>query len=179
MGALFGGVEVACLNVDSVQADRALPGFLKQMGAGVEITGDSVKVSCDNLRPLRADLSECIDLLPTVAVLAAAADGTSELGGIARARLKESDRVAAVKEGLEKMGIEVSESRDSLTIVGAGPRGAVIDSHDDHRIAMAFSILGLYTGNTVITGAECVNKTFPQFWDILKSIGGAVTIYER
>jgi 3-phosphoshikimate 1-carboxyvinyltransferase len=149
------------------------------MGVGVEKTGDSVRVSGDNLRPLRADLSECIDLLPTVAILAAAADGTSELSGIARARLKESDRVAAVKEGLEKMGIEVSEARDSLTIAGARPQGAVIDSHGDHRIAMAFSILGLYAGNTVIIGAECVNKTFPQFWDILKSIGGAVTVYEQ
>jgi len=180
IGVLFGGMEVAHLNTESVQADRALLDLLKEMGAKVEADRDSVKVNgSGGLRPLQVDLSGCIDLLPTAAVLAAVVEGTSELSGIARARLKESDRVAAVKEGLEKMGIEVSESRDSLTIVGARPTGAVIDSHDDHRIAMAFSILGLYAGNTVITGAECVNKTFPGFWDILRSIGGAVTFHEQ
>jgi 3-phosphoshikimate 1-carboxyvinyltransferase len=74
------------------------------------------------------------------------------------------------------MGVEVAEEKDRMYITGSNPRSAVIDSHDDHRIAMAFSILGTLVGSTIINGAECVNKTFPQFWDILKSIGGRLEI---
>jgi 3-phosphoshikimate 1-carboxyvinyltransferase len=179
MGALLGGVEITNLNPNSVQGDKKILNLLEEMGARVEMDGSSARVSRGGLKAIRADLSDCIDLLPTVAILAAAAEGTSELVGIARARIKESDRVAAVKEGLQKMGIKVGEARDSLTIIGTRPRGAAIDSHSDHRIAMAFSILGLYIGNTVIDGAECVSKTFPEFWDILKSIGGRITVDEQ
>ena len=109
-------------------------------------------------------------------VLAAVADGESRFTGIARARIKESNRVAAVREGLERTGIKVGEERDELTITGSMPRGSIIDSKGDHRIAMAFSILGLVAGETIINGAESVAKTFPEFWDILKSIGGEVKI---
>ena len=126
------------------------------------------------LKAVKADLSDCIDLLPTVAVLAAVAEGESEFTGIERARLKESNRVAAVREGLERMSIKVEEEKNRLTITGSRPSGSVIDPKDDHRIAMAFSILGSMIGDTVIENAECVAKTFPEFWGILKSIGGEV-----
>jgi 3-phosphoshikimate 1-carboxyvinyltransferase len=68
----------------------------------------------------------------------------------------------------------VKETEDTLTITGSVPQGAVIDSKADHRITMAFSILGAITGNTTIEGAECVGKTYPEFWRILKKIGGKV-----
>ncbi len=126
------------------------------------------------MNAIRADLTDCIDLLPTVAVLSAVADGVSELTGIERARIKESNRVAAVKDGLERMGIPVTETGGRLTIAGSPPKGSVIDSRDDHRIAMAFSLLGLVAGETVIDGAECVAKTYPEFWDVLRSIGAEV-----
>ena len=74
------------------------------------------------------------------------------------------------------MGIKVGEERDKLTVAGAMPKGSVIDTKGDHRIAMAFSILGSAVGGTTIDGAECVSKTYPQFWDTLKSIGGKVEI---
>ena len=74
------------------------------------------------------------------------------------------------------MGIKVREERDKLTVTGSMPKGSVIDTRSDHRIAMAFSILGSVVGETIIDGAECVSKTFPEFWDILKSIGGKVEI---
>ena len=74
------------------------------------------------------------------------------------------------------MGIKVGEERNKLTVSGSMPKGAVIDAKGDHRVAMAFSILSSVAGETIIDGAECVSKTFPQFWDILKSIGGKVEI---
>ena len=176
LGAVSGGVEVENLNPDSFQGDKMMLDFLKDMGALVEMNQNSVTVRRSNLKAIRADLSDCIDLLPTLAVLVAVADGVSELAGIERARLKESDRVAAVKEGLEKMGIKVTEEKNKLTIVGSRPKGSVIGSKNDHRIAMAFSVLGSLAGDTTINGAECANKTFPEFWDILRGIGGKVAI---
>lgn len=74
------------------------------------------------------------------------------------------------------MGIKVAEERNKLTITGSEPKGSVIDARDDHRIAMAFSLLGSVAGDTVINGAECVSKTYPEFWDTLKSLGGEVKI---
>ena len=176
LGAVMEGMEVENLNSQSLQSDRVMLEFLRRMGADVEVSPGAIRVSGSKLKALRADLSDCIDLLPTVAVLAAVAEGTSEFEGIGRARLKESNRVAAVREGLEKMGVKVAEEENRMTITGSSLKSAVVDSHDDHRIAMAFSILGVLAGNTTINGAECVNKTFPEFWDILKSIGGRLKI---
>jgi len=174
IGALSEEMRVENLNRESRQGDKMILDFLRDMGVSVKANDNSVTVSKAKLNAIHADLSDCIDLLPTMAVLAAAADGTSELIGIKRARIKESNRVAAVKDGLERMGIKIEEERDKLTITGSSPKGATIDSYDDHRIAMAFGILGTVAGKTVINNAECVSKTFPQFWDILKSIGGRV-----
>ena len=179
LGAISGRVEVENLNPESLQGDKMMLNFLRDMGASVEVNENSVAVRKSRLSAIRADLSDCIDLLPTLAVLAAAADGVSEFTGIARARLKESNRVAAVREGLEKMGIQVTEEKDELTIAGSSPKGSVIDSKGDHRVAMAFSILGSVTGGTIINEAECVSKTFPQFWDILGSIGGKLEINDK
>ena len=172
LGAACGELEIRNLNRHSMQGDRVLLDYLKEMGAEVELVNSTVRVSQSRLRAIRADLSECIDLLPTMAVLAAVADGVSEFAGIERARIKESDRVAAVAAGLSRMGIATVVEKNRLTVTGGAPRGAVIDSRGDHRIAMAFSVLGAVAGETVIEGAECVTKTFPGFWDILVSIGG-------
>jgi 3-phosphoshikimate 1-carboxyvinyltransferase len=176
LGALSGEVKVANLNPKSRQGDKIILNLLKEMGAPVEIEPDSVTVRRSRLKAIRADLADCIDLLPTMAVLAATADGVSEFTGIERARLKESDRVAGVREGLERMGVKVIEERGRLAIAGSVPRGSTIDPRGDHRLAMAFGILGSRAGGTIIDGAECVAKTYPQFWDELKSIVGEVKI---
>jgi len=174
LGALAGEVRVENLNPESLQGDKMMLNLLRDMGAVVKVSKNSVTVGRSRLSAIKADLSDCIDLLPTVAVLAAVADGVSEFAGIDRARLKESDRVLAVKEGLERTGIKVKEERNRITIAGSIPEGATIDSRGDHRIAMAFGILGSVTGGMIIENAECVSKTFPQFWDVLRSVGGKV-----
>ncbi|MEK7353627.1 MAG: 3-phosphoshikimate 1-carboxyvinyltransferase, partial [Chloroflexota bacterium] len=106
-GALAGEIEVANLNPASLQGDKAIADFLRDMGAAITVKKNSVGVKRSRLKALKADLTDCTDLLPTVAVLAGAAEGTSELTGIERARLKESDRPSALAEGLTKMGIKV------------------------------------------------------------------------
>lgn len=176
LGALSGEIEIENLNPESWQGDKIILNFLKDMGALVKIDKNSVAVRRSRLNAIRADLSDCIDLLPTMAVLAASADGVSELVGIERGRIKESNRVSAVREGLQKMGVKAQEERNGLTITGSTPKGSTIDSRGDHRVAMAFSILGSAAGKTTINDAECVSKTFPQFWEVFKSIGGEVKI---
>ncbi len=176
LGALAGEVTVENLSPESLQADRKILELLQDMGASVIVKGNSVTVRKSRLKAIKADLSNCIDLLPTVAVLAASADGTSHLSGIGRARLKESDRVAAVREGLERMFIPVTVEKDRMIITSAPPKGAVIDSKDDHRIAMAFALLGAVAGETVIDGAECVSKTYPEFWEEMRNLGTEVQI---
>lgn len=176
LGATSGEISVTNLNPQSLQGDKIVLDLLKEMGAKIETTGDSVTVKRSRLKAIKADLSDCIDLLPTMAVLAAVAEGTSEFVGIERARIKESDRVAAVSEGLARMGIKASATKEKLTIAGGRPQGAVIDSKNDHRIAMAFSVLGALAGDTVIENAECVTKTYPAFWQELKRIGAEVKL---
>ena len=176
MGAIGGEVEVENLNVESLQGDKIILDLLRDMGASIKVNDGSVTVKRARLNAINADLSDCIDLLPTVAVLAALAKGVSEFTGIERARIKESNRVSALREGLEKMGIKVCEERNRIIIFGSKPKGADIDSKDDHRIAMAFSLLGSVAGETTINDAECVSKTFPRFWEVFKSIGGEVEI---
>ncbi len=204
LGALCGEITVENVSTSSLQGDRIMLDYLRGMGARVRVTGKSVTVTGNGLKAINADLSDCIDLLPTMAVLAAMAEGTSVFIGIERARIKESNRVAAVKDGLEKIGVTVTEGQDSLTIVGLktkqpredgeeeeekGKEGeedageaeeerepVVIDSREDHRIAMAFGVLGAAIGGIIIEGAECVSKTYPGFWEALKNVGAEVQI---
>jgi 3-phosphoshikimate 1-carboxyvinyltransferase len=183
LGAVSDGIEIENLDNSSLQGDRVMLDFLRSMGAQVRTGVNFVAVSRAGLKSIRANLADCIDLLPAMGVLAALADGVSEFAGIARARLKESDRVAAVKEELERIGATVTEDKDRLTIAGlprqprAANEVATIDSRGDHRIAMAFGVLGTAIGGIVIDGAECVAKTFPDFWEALKSIGGKLEAY--
>ena len=175
LGALSEGIEVENISTDSVQGDKVILDFLKEMGAEVKVSDNTVTVSRGNLKAIRADLTDCIDLLPTLAVLASLAEGTSEFTGIEMARIKESNRVAAVGKGLERAGVAVSVGSHRLAVTGMMTgRPATIDSRNDHRIAMAFGMLGSARGGITVTGAECVAKTYPGFWEALESIGGKV-----
>jgi 3-phosphoshikimate 1-carboxyvinyltransferase len=196
------GIRIDNLRSPSLQGDRVILDMMRSMGVMVTVSGVNVNVSKQRLRGIHADLSDCIDLLPTMAVLAALAEGKSMFDGISRARIKESDRVSAVKEGLLKVGVNVVEQEDRLIITGmqepekpaeeseeeSGEEAAeaksteeepekepvVINSHGDHRIAMAFAVLGAALGNVIIEGAECVTKTFPGFWEAFESVGGNI-----
>ena len=90
---------------------------------------------------------------------------SSVIRNVGHLRIKESDRLQAVAEGLQRLGLQVDEGRDSLTIRGGSPVGALIDPHDDHRIAMSFAVSGLVTRGVRIADETCVDKSFPEFWD--------------
>ncbi len=170
LGATSGRLKVTGLNLESLQADRLMLDLLRQMGARIDADG-GVRVAKSELLAISADLKDAIDLLPPLGALAALAKGESVFNGIGRARLKESDRVKALKENLGAIGIQTHLDTDRLFIKGGKPHQGVVKSFDDHRIAMAFSIIGASKGGLFIEGAECVTKTYPDYWDIIKSLG--------
>jgi 3-phosphoshikimate 1-carboxyvinyltransferase len=172
-GALSGGVTLRGLSLTSSQADRIVIEILSEMGAEVSTSGGDVRVAKSTLKGVSADLSDCPDLFPVVSALCAAAEGESTLTGLGRLRLKESDRVAAMAEGLTRMGARVRYDSDSAKVTGGAPRGAEVDPRGDHRIAMSLAVLALAAeGETKINDSECVKKSYPGFWDDLAAIGG-------
>lgn len=174
-GALAGKVAVENLNPKSSQADTAIIDILKTLGARMQKTGRRIIVEKSDLRAIEVDLSDSPDIFPVTASLCATASGVSFLRGLRRLRFKESDRVAVMMEGLQKMGVGLRLEEDVLMIEGGRPEGGTIDSHNDHRIAMAFSVLGLVSeGETTILDAGCVSKSYPQFWENMETIGADI-----
>jgi 3-phosphoshikimate 1-carboxyvinyltransferase len=172
-GALTGSVTLRGLNQASSQADRAIIEILSRMGADVSTNGGTIKISKSLLRGISTDLSDCPDLFPVVSALCAAAKGESTLTGLGRLRFKESNRVAAMAEGLTRMGIKMKCNSDFARITGGTPKGAEVDPWRDHRIAMSLAVLALVAeGETKISDAWCVSKSYPGFWGDFAAIGG-------
>jgi 3-phosphoshikimate 1-carboxyvinyltransferase len=141
-----------------------------RMGCEADVTTDSITLKGGPLRGIDIDMEAMPDVVPTLAVVAAFAEGTTRITNIASLRVKECDRIAAVTAELRKMGIEVDEEPDAMTITGGTPHGATIDTYDDHRIAMCFAIAGLRTEGVVIKEPGCVAKSFPTFWQTLDKL---------
>ncbi len=137
-----------------------------------------ISVARTGLRGVEIDVGDTPDLLPTLAVLGAVADGETRLVNAEHVRYKETDRVSAMADELEKLGASVTEREDSLTIHGdeSSLRGTRVDGRGDHRIVMALAVAGLAAeGTTTVTGVEHVAVSFPGFFDVLADLGAAVT----
>jgi 3-phosphoshikimate 1-carboxyvinyltransferase len=128
-----------------------------------------------NLNGIDVNLENSPDLLPTVAALAAVARGTSHITGVEHARFKETDRVHTMALELDKLGVNVSEKRDGLIIQG-GAHGGVVQSHDDHRLVMALTMVGLLTGGVRIKGASAHRVSFPNFPQVMEGLGCPIKI---
>ena len=170
-------VTVTNLTTASLQGDRACLALLERFGARVKRSDDSVTVSGGDLRGLELDAKDVPDLVPVFALVAAAAEGVTVIRNAGRLRLKESDRLKAVAETFTALGAAVSEQPDGLVIRGAHPlSGGVVSSWGDHRIAMTAAIAAQCAGGPVtITGAEAVNKSYPDFYTHFRRLGGSVT----
>lgn len=169
LAALTGGtVRVENLGADSAQGDLDFVDVLAAMGCTVQKAIDHVTVSGPpKLRGVDVDMGSFSDTFMTLAALAPFAEGPTVIRGIAHTRLQETDRVSATAEELRKLGVSVAESHDSLRIEPGPTRGATIDPHDDHRIAMSFALMGLRLPGVTISNYQCVAKTFPDFFERL------------
>lgn len=172
--AITGGrVAIEGLGLGSQQPDIAIVGHLEDMGCRV-VEGDNGLMieGPKSLRPLEADLSAVPDGALALAVACAFANGDSRLSGLASLRYKESDRLASMSDELAKLGVIATAERDSLLIRPGPMKGAVIDPHGDHRVAMSLAVAGLRVEGVEVAHPEVVNKTWPGFWAMLEGLRG-------
>ncbi len=173
--AISGKAVITGINPVSKQADRAILNVLKQAGANIKIKHNKVTVEKSRLQSFEFDATDCPDLFPPVAVLAAYCEGQSKIKGISRLKHKESNRYKTLKEEFSKLGINIFSDADYMIIKGKKPQGAKVFSHNDHRIAMALATIGLKAiGDIIIDNAECVNKSYPDYFLDYEILGGLV-----
>ncbi len=169
--AINGGhARVLNLFKNSKQGDKLILEILEKMGADITVHEDYVEISSDgNLNGIDINLSNAPDLLITVAVLAAMANGTTNITGVKHARVKETDRIDTTCRQLEKLNCKLEEFEDGMSITG-GVTGGVVDSCGDHRLAMAFSLIGLKHDIEIVNG-EVFDVSFPNFIEAMAEIG--------
>ena len=172
--AICGGwVEVANLTRSARQGDIAFLDILASMGCTVNEVPDAIRVTgSEHLQGVDVDMSNISDTSMTLAAIAPFAETPTTIRGIASSRLKETDRIAATVAELRRLGIQVEEHPDGMTINPCEQIHPVqIQTYDDHRMAMAFALVGLRVPGIKIENPECVAKTFPDYFDVLALLG--------
>lgn len=171
-GAVAGEIRVQNISTLSKQADTAILDALVRAGASVIDDGDSITVARRELRGFEFDATQCPDLFPALVALASQAEGETVLKGTNRLLHKESNRAETLYEEYTKLGIRIDISEeDTMRVWGGKIRATEVESHNDHRIAMSLAVAGLCSdGAMVIHGAECVAKSYPDFFEQIESV---------
>ena len=171
--AISGSISIGGLHIQSTQADKAILQVLQQCQANIVITDNLITMSASTLQPFVFDATECPDLFPPLVALAAYCKGTSIIYGTHRLAAKESDRALSLQQVFGQMGIQIELcDNDAMQIKGGAVNAAKVSSHHDHRIAMAAAVAAVGAkGIITITHAEAINKSYPQFYQHLISLG--------
>lgn len=176
-GALGANVKLQGVNKLSYQGDKKIIEDIKAFGGNVQFDEDLLFCPSSQTKGTTIHFSQSPDLGPALTVLASVSEGISHFTHVARLRIKECDRVTCMKEELEKLGGRIDEEADQMKIYGV-PKlcGGVVDSHNDHRVAMALAMASLKMDEDLtILNAECVSKSYPNFWEVFEALGGDVT----
>jgi 3-phosphoshikimate 1-carboxyvinyltransferase len=174
-GAIAGEVTVSNLNCESKQADLAIMQALTDAGCTLTKSGAGLNISRSELRAFTFDATDCPDLFPPLAALASYCSGESRIKGVSRLAHKESNRAGAITEVLGALNINARIDGDEMFIEGGEVRGAVVSSHNDHRIAMMAAVMALGgRGVVTVTGAEAVDKSFPDYFNVLSGLGATI-----
>ena len=171
--SLAGSIEIKGINKDSIQGDLKFLDIISKMGAKIEYKPDSIQVSkASNLKGLEIDCIEIPDAAMTLAIMAVFADKPTKLKNIGSWRVKETDRILAMDNELTKMGVKVSTTHDSMIIFPQKQlnENISIETYNDHRVAMCFSLFCLKNLNITIQDPNCVNKTYPDYFKDLESV---------
>lgn len=175
VAGILGG-EVECVGVDtaSLQGDKVIVDFIKEMGGIIIDRKDSLLAKISKTKGITIDAHDCPDLVPVLAVLGALSEGTTNIVNAGRLRIKESDRLKAIATELTKLGADIKETENGLTINGKEMlKGGEVDSWNDHRIAMALSIASIRCENPVIiNNSSAVKKSYPEFYKHFSLLGG-------
>lgn len=171
------GVRVCDLRPNSLQGDSAIVSILRQAGAEIKEEDGVLQAVTPPRLPLTVDATDIPDLVPPLAVLCAAVKGESRITGAARLRFKESDRIQSTLALLTALGVDAKELPDGLVIRSDGRlSGGTVDAMGDHRIAMSAALASHFAdGDVTVLGAECVNKSYPDFWEDFTALGGAIS----
>lgn len=176
--ALLSNAELTIENLDmeDCQGDKQIISILEQMGARFTISEKKITIHSGSiLKGMKIDINNCIDALPILAVVGCFAEGTTEIVGGTIARKKESDRIACIATELKKMGAHIEERPDGLVIKKSDLQGAVLNSHHDHRIALALTVAALAAkSQSTLQHVQCVDKTYPTFFDDFRAIGAEI-----
>jgi len=175
-GTIGSSITATGLYPDSLQGDKVIVDLITTMGGKLTHNGKIIESSPAITKGIVIDASQCPDLVPILTVLAAVSDGTTQIIRAGRLRIKECDRLKAITQELNKLGADVEEHEDSLTIHGRRQlTGGVVDSWHDHRIAMALAIASISCKQPVtIKHSECVSKSYPDFWKDFQMLGGQI-----
>jgi 3-phosphoshikimate 1-carboxyvinyltransferase len=178
-GAIAGNANVRGLDIASTQADKKILEALENCGANISITEKEISISHpenESLNAFEFDATDCPDLFPPLAALAACCKGTTKVTGVHRLAHKESNRALTIQEELGKMNIKVYLNDNVMLIEGTkNIKAATVHSHHDHRIAMMCALLALKAnGETIIQEAEAINKSYPDFYKHLQQLGASV-----
>lgn len=175
-GAIAGNITVTGLNSHSTQADKAIVHALQNANAAIIVDENEIQVRRSALRSFEFDATDCPDLFPPLAALAAYCDGDTTIKGVHRLTHKESNRAVTLQEEMAKMNVPVLLQNDTMIIKGGNEiKGGTVHSHNDHRIAMACAVMALRAnGSTVIEQAMAVKKSYPGFYEHLKAAGAVI-----
>jgi 3-phosphoshikimate 1-carboxyvinyltransferase len=165
-----GSITVAGLNANSLQGDVRFAAVLEQMGCRVERRAEGITVHSGPLRGIDVDMNDISDTVMTLGAVACFAQGTTTMRNIAHIRHKETDRLAALTMELRRIGAVVDEFDDGLRVTPALLHGAVIETYNDHRMAMSLALVGLKVSGIVIDQPGCVAKTYPRFFEDLERL---------
>jgi len=167
-------ITVSNINPHSSQGDIHFVDILEQMGCIVIRNSAKNTITLTGPKKLKCisvNMESMPDTAQTLAVVAAFAEGTTRIGGLSTLKVKETDRLEATKKELNKIGITCTTTKDSLSITGGIPHSAEIETYNDHRMALAFSIVGSVVDGLVIGNRQVVNKSFPTYWDVIQKLG--------
>jgi 3-phosphoshikimate 1-carboxyvinyltransferase len=174
-GAINGQLCVRGLRSDSMQSDKLIVNALENAGAHIISGENQIEITRSELKAFEFDATESPDLFPPLVALASYCEGISTIKGVSRLIYKESDRAKALQEEFSKMGIKIEINDDLMFVIGGKPQGARVESHDDHRIAMAIAVASLgATGKVSIRDSQCIAKSYPGFFDDLRRVGAVV-----
>ena len=179
--AIAGDVIVKGLDLSSTQADKAVLQALMQAGANISIREEEMEIKESKLKAFHFNATDCPDLFPPLVALASYCDGTTVIEGTNRLTHKESNRALSLQQEFGRMGVQIKLQDDLMLIEGNSQvKGGEVSSHNDHRIAMATAVAGLKADKElVIAGADAVDKSYPQFWDHIQSLGAKVSLTDN
>ena len=177
-GSVCGDLKVDNLYLDSLQGDREIFNILKRMGADIIVEADGIRCKKSALIGAELDVSQVPDLVPAIAMAAAFASSKTKIYNAARLRIKESDRIKSTCAALESFGCKTQEFSDGFYIIPSDMHSGNVDCANDHRIAMAYSMMSSLLGGK-INGCECVRKSYPDFYVDFEKIGGKYSVIDR